>query len=92
MTDTLNRPADEPGLDEMFQNHRLDIPYGKHMTKFDECDYCRAQLLRWHTAEVRATLERLKALPNIQGAPVHVEAIYKSAIDAELDKLKYDQD
>ena len=35
----------------------------------------------------RELLERLLALPNIEYANPHVQAIYKSAIEAELSKL-----
>jgi hypothetical protein len=103
MTDpTPNRPADEPGLDEILQKlcdtvfqhgqaTRTHTPFHSGEPKKE----AEAQLLRWHTAEVRAMLERLKtkgftqAIPVVHGGRlVTYEVVPLSVIDAELDKLK----
>jgi hypothetical protein len=94
---TPNRLADEPGLDGLRwaiakQIVKAKVP-GYKMTRgelHDEAshvpavymDNIMADILRWHTAEMRVVLERLKEDRGYE------DFVPVEAIDAELDKLK----
>lgn len=82
---TPNRPADDRTLDEILENIAASTGFYADDIFTVIHPEAKAALLRWRAAGVRAVLERLKATGDGY-------VVWNKDIDAELDKLKYDQD